>query len=266
MTVLPAMALALLAACAGGRKGIAEPPPAWQSEEGRIDARVDMADALVQGGNADAALSMLTQMRAEGIEDPRMDVVQARAMRDIGLTDDAESLLRGVVKAHPRMSEAWNQLGILCLDAGRVDEAVEQLERAARLAPDDAQVLNNLGFALLAARQPTRATEVLREALRINGADRQIRNNLGFALVADRRDDEALRVFRAGLPEADARYNLGLGLELRGDDAAAVDEYAKVLVQWPTHRPALEGLRRLRPGELHRISASPHPESPTEVP
>lgn len=257
--------LLLVLACAGRRDAV-QPTPAWRSEEGRLQARLDVAEALVENGSADAALAMVTALRSEGQGGVDLDLLQARALAGVGLTDDADALLEEIIARHPREARAHDQLGILHLDRHRVDEAVAELERAAKLAPEDASILNNLGFALMTAGRPADAVPVLREALRIQGADRQIRNNLGFALVADRRDDEALRVFRAGLPEADARYNLGLGLELRGDDAAAVDEYAKVLVQWPTHRPALEGLRRLRPGELHRISASPHPESPTEVP
>ncbi|MCK6506806.1 tetratricopeptide repeat protein [Myxococcota bacterium] len=265
MIPLIAIALSLVLGCRAGHRGVVEAPPAWQSEQGRVDARIDMADALVRGGNAEKALEMVRQMRTEGIREPRLDVVQARALREIGLTDDAESLLVDLVKHHPREAAAWNQLGILCLDDQRVDQAVVHLERARRLAPEDPQILNNLGFALLAAQQPGPAIDVLREALRLDGADRQIRNNLGFALVADRREDEALRVFRAGLAEPDARYNLGLGLELRGDEAAAVDAYVQVLRQWPMHKPALDGLRRLRPGELHRISPL-SPDAPQEAP
>lgn len=265
MNLLLAIPLALSLGCRAGHRGPVEAPPAWQSDQGRVDARIDMADALVRGGNAEQALTMVTQMRTEGVRDPRLEVVQARALREIGLSDDAEALLQELVKRHPREAEAHNQLGILCLDDQRVSEAVEHLERARRLSPADAQILNNLGFALLAAQQPTQAIDVLREALRLDGADRQIRNNLGFALVADRREDEALRVFRAGLAEPDARFNLGLGLELRGDEAAAVDAYVQVLRQWPMHKPALDGLRRLRPGELHRISPD-SPDSTKEAP
>lgn len=264
--ILPlAIALSLGLGCRAGRRGPVEAPPAWDSEQGRVDSRIDMADALVRGGSAERALEMVTQMRSEGIRDPRLDVVQARALREVGLTDDAEALLTELVKRSPREAEAWNQLGILCLDDQRVEEAVAHLERASRLAAQDPQILNNLGFALLAWQQPDRAVEVLREALRLDGADRQIRNNLGFALLADRRDDEALRVFRAGLSEPDARFNMGLGLELRGDETAAVDTYVQVLRQWPMHKPALDGLRRLRPGELHRISPD-SPDSPQEAP
>lgn len=258
------LALGLMIACAG-RRGPVDPPPAWRSDEGRLAARLDVADALVDSGSPDAALTVVTQLRSEGVKTTQLDLIQARALAGIGLTDDAEALLLEIIGRHPREARAHDQLGVLHLDRGRVDEAVVELQRAARLAPDDADIMNNLGFALMTAGQATEAVAVLREALRIEGADRQIRNNLGFALVASKRDDEALRVFRAGLPEPDARYNFGLGLELRGDVAAAVDQYLLVVDRWPEHQKAVEGLRRLRPDDLHRL-ALPTNSSPMEAP
>ena len=257
--------LGLQTACAAHHHGPLPPEPAWETPDGKNQARIDMAEALAKGGSPEAALAMVSQLRGEGIRDLRLDVIQARALRGIGLTDDAESLLRDVVRKHPREAPAWDQLGILCLDTHRLDEAVSDLQRAHQLAADDPLILNNLGFAQLTAGQSEDAVKTLRAALRLDGADRQIRNNLGFALVAADRDDEALRVFRAGLPEADARYNLGLGLEMRGDDDAAVAQYAKVLSTDPGHQPSIDGLRRLRPDELHRL-LPPKPDPDQEAP
>ncbi len=258
--------VALGVGCGASRRGPVDPPPAWRSDEGRMEARLDIARALVKSGNPEASLSMVSQLRTEGIKGTEVDLVQASALREMGLTDDAEELLADLVRRHPRVAGAHDQLGVLCLDTQRVDEAVSHLQRAAELAPDDADILNNLGFALMTAGRPDEAVSVLRDALRVQGANRQVRNNLGFALVAAGRDAEALRVFRAGLPEADARYNLGLGLEMRGDSAKAIDEYALILDKWPGHEPARTGLRRLHPSELHLISAPKNSDPSTTAP
>lgn len=251
--------------CAGKRRGPVEPAPAWRSPDAALQARVDMAEALVEADSAEAALTIISQLRAEGEKGPSLDLVQARALMRLGLSDDAEAVLNEVIRRHPRIAEAHNQLGVLCLDQRRLDEALAHLERAAHLAPEDPLIFNNLGFALLTAGRPDEAVDVLREALRLDGANHQIRNNLGFALVAADREAEAFRVFRAALPEADARYNLGLGLEMRGDEDAAVDQYVQVVASWPAHQPSLDGLKRLRPNDLHRLSAPglSAPKSPT---
>lgn len=256
--------LALGSGCAA-RRGPVEPPPAWQAPEARDAARLEMADALIDSGSAEAALQLVSRLRDEGLSGSELNLIQARALRELGLTDDAEALLLEEIKRRPRQAAAHDQLGVLYLDQHRVEEALTHLQRAAQLAPDDALVQNNLGFALMTAGRSDDAIAVLREALRLDGSNRQVRNNLGFALVGAGRDDEALRVFRAGLPEADARYNLGLGLEMRGDAQAAVDQYAQVVASWPTHQPSVEGLKRLRPDDLHRIPV-PMPAPSSEEP
>lgn len=245
MSVLLSLLLSVGLGCVGSRQGTVQPMPAWETTDGSVNARIEVADALVQGGSADAGMAMITQLQSQGIRDQRLELIQARALDKIGLRVDAESLLRDIIKRHPRVAAAHDQLGILCLESDRPDEALEHLRRAVRLAPGDADIMNNLGFGLLSTGQPQAAIDVLRQALRKDSSNHQIRNNLGFALVAAGQNDEALRVFSAGLPPPDAYYNLGLGLELRGDRQAALSEYERVLSDWPTHAPSIEGVKRL---------------------
>lgn len=239
------LALALVG-CRAAHRGDVREPPRWQSQEGRDESRIAMADALARAGDAEQALAMVALLRREGVKGDELDLVHARALRRAGLLEDAEGALRDLARRRPRLAGAWDQLGVLLLDTGRIEEGVQALQRAARLAPDDPRVLNNLGFALLGAGQSEAAIETLRRAILLDGSDRQIRNNLGFALIAAGRADEALRVFRAGMSEADARYNLALGVELQGQPAAALDLYAEVLRAWPGHAPSVEALQRLR--------------------
>lgn len=257
-----ALGLVALPGCAARKRGPVDPQPAWRAPDAALQARVDMADALVDAHSSEAALTIVSQLRSEGHKGSDLDLVQARALADLGLVDDAEALLVDLLRRSPRLAAGHDQLGVLYLDRHRVEEALPHLERAAQLSPADPLILNNRGFGLLSAGQPALAVDVLRDALRLDGANRQIRNNLGFALVAAGREDEALRVFRAALPEADARYNLGLGLEMRGDSDAAVDQYVQVVSSWPTHQPSIEGLKRLRPDDLHRLAA---PKSGTSL-
>lgn len=258
------LVLGSLLGCGASRRGVVHDPPRWQSEDGKIDSRVALADALARGGSPDQSLTLIAQLRTEGIASPELGLVQARALRQAGLVDDAESVLRELIRKHPRLAGAHDQLGVLLLDTKQFEPALASMQRAAQLAPDDAQILNNLGFAQLTAGQATAATQTLRQALQLDGANRQIRNNLGFALVAENRTDEALRVFRSGMPEPDARYNLALGLEMGGQSKAAFDEYAAVLSHWPGHQPSIEGIQRL---DDRPISPDSPPTDPaTEAP
>ena len=54
-----------------------------------------------------------------------------------------------------------------------------------------------------------------------------------------------LELFRAGGSEANAQYNLGVGLELTGATEAATTAYQAAITARPDHGPALKALKRL---------------------
>ncbi len=252
-----ALLLLLLGACAGrqaGRGEVAE-PPVWDTPEGRDSARMQLIGTMISTNRPDEALSLVAQMRAEGISGAQIDVLHARALRDVGLVDDAQTLLVAVVKRHPRDADAHNQLGILYVDRRDIGAALPHLERAVRLDPRSADYQNNLGFALMAAGRPKEAVAPLRRSLAIDSTREQTRNNLGFALMGAGLDDEAWRVFRATRSEAEARYHFGYAYEMRGDPLAARRQYEAAIKADARFTAAVRALARLTtpnpPVELH---------------
>ena len=241
------LVLALLAACSKQRppKKPVEPEPVWETKAGRQEAKLELARVLVDSDRPESALALIGQMRSEDMKGPDLDVLQARAQRKIGLLDDAEALLQGVLDRHPRNGEANDELGILRMDRKDPVGAVTAFQAAVDAEPDNAEYGNNLGFALLTAGRPDDAVPALRAALKQDSANPRIRNNLGYALVAAGKDDEAWRMFRASGSEADARYNLGVGFELRGDTSDAVSSYETAIAKDPDHQAAREALARL---------------------
>jgi Flp pilus assembly protein TadD len=242
--LLLAPVVALVSGCAGRKQGV-DPTPSWATDEGKAEARVDLVRAMLDAHNPEAALVLAASIRAEGKATPELDVIQAEALRETGLYDDAEDMLKDHLRRHPRDGAAQNQLGILLMDRKRVEEAAQAFERATRLVPGEPDYANNLGFALMSIGKPDEAVIALRTALKLDGSRNQTRNNLGFALVAAKREDEAMRVFKAAVGEVEARYNVALGLELRGDLSLAKDAYGTVLKSDPHHERALDALRRL---------------------
>lgn len=245
---LPVVLLAALTlACASKRKELAQagPEPEWRSEDGKAEAQLVMVDTLLDNGSPEAALQLVQQLRKDGVEGHEVEVAHGRALRDLGLLEDARLLLVEASTRYPRQAEVHAQLGVLYLDLRDLDAAIASLERASRLAPESADIQNNLGFALLTAGRTAEAVDALREALRLDGTRPRTRNNLGYALVADGREDEALRVFQSSGRPADAHYQVGLGLELRGDADEARLAYGEALSHDPNHTHAREALQRL---------------------
>lgn len=241
--------IVLLAACAA-RRGVdpdATPSeaPMWTTPEGAEQTRLQLVEALLDSGSADAALAMISRLRSDGLGGPDLDVLQSEALIEVGLLDDAEGILQQTVRQHRRHAGAWNALGVLRTEQRDVEGAAQAFEAATRAAPDDPKSWNNLGFTLHSLGRSTEAVDALREALRLDASDRRTRNNLGYALVADGRTEEAWRTFRSSTSEADARYNLALGLELAGETERAREEYARVLDAAPEHPLARDALARL---------------------
>lgn len=243
-----ALALPLGLALAGPASAAPAPArlsPDWTDPEARTEAQLRVVEGLVEAGLAEDALKNIARLRQEGVDDPRFEVLKARALESRGLSGEATQILEGYVQKHRRDPEAWALLGVLYADAERVRDSVAALGKASRLDPNDPAVLNNLGWVQLAAGQAKDAVESFRASLSLDAAQPRTRNNLGFALARLERDDEALQMFRTTGSEADARYNLGLACELRSDRTSAITHYQAALQARPDHPGAGPALSRL---------------------
>lgn len=219
--------------------------PDLTSPTARAKAQLDVLEGLVKGGMVTEALSVATQLRASGMNDGRLDLLQAEALHAQGMSDQAATMLKGLVKKEPRNAAAWSELGIVLSDQKDQDGAVAALERAHRLAPTDPKVLNNLGYLEMAQGHNQRAVDLFEAAVVQDPASARTRNNLGFALARLERDTEALAAFRAAGNEADARYNMGVACELRGDTASALTNYQAAIAVTDAYAPATAALARL---------------------
>ena len=235
----------------------AQPQPAWVTEDGRTEARLEVVDALLDSGQPEAALRVLRELGAAGIRSTELDILQARALSNVGLLEDAELLLQDVLAHERRSAPAHNQLGVLSMERHDLDAAVRAFSRAHRLDKENPEYANNLGFALLSAGRPGEAVDVLRAALQADATRLRIRNNLGFALLADGRPDEAFRVFRSASTEDEAHYNLGVGFELTRQPLQAVSAYEAALRANPENQLAQQALRRLQGNPTAPEEATP---------
>lgn len=224
-----------------------EPSPDWKDDRTRHAAQVQVLNTMIDSGLAPQALASATQIREKEGSWLELDLVQARALHTCGLYEESELLLGRIVRRHPRHAGAWALLGLVRADRQDAEGAVKALAKAVRIDPNQAAWLNNLGFLYLSTGDLERATLTLREALRLDPASSRTRNNLAFALAADEKDSEALQLFRSTSDEADARYNLGVACERRGDIASALTQYQAALSA-RTHPAAAASIHRLTQG------------------
>lgn len=263
------LTLALPVACAKGPP----PEPAAQtwSEADRDDVRLDLVALMVEGGAYDSALRAIAELRKEGVEGVRLEVLAAQALMGSGRPEEALAALAS--QRGSRDPAYYQTLGLVYLDLRRLEEAVEANRKGLRYTSRDGQLAlradlyNNLGFALVSLGQLGEGIAAYQQALLLDPELQRCRNNLGFALAAQGEDADALAAFRLGQPpvtapsarEANAWANLALAQHGRGDTAAACASLTQALAAQPDHPQAREALAALCP-------STPEPEPPPEAP
>jgi len=176
----------------------------------------------------------------------------ARCGRLSGDTPQVEQSLRATTRHSPQDWSTWHNLGIFLLEQDRVDEALAALETAAARAPaDQPGPLIGMAKAFLAKDEPAGALVRAERATRLDPKHAVAWYLRGRAHYELERYDEAEQDFRhAVLADGslvEARGAIGQIRAIRGDYAAAAEQFNEVLRRDPNNVPARENLRRLAP-------------------
>lgn len=249
--ILLLLSLALARDPAPPRAPIEDAPAGRDTRDpkARVEEQIAIVEGLLNARLSEQALQVISELRSQGVRDPRLDVLQGEALAARGMKAEALRTLEDAVAAHPKEPAAWKALGVLRADSGDLPGAIAAFERARKLAPQDADALNNLGYLQLASGHPSDAVPLFQAALRIDPSMVRARNNLGFALIRLDREEEARQAFAAAGPPADAQYNLGVAWEARGEIARAITAYEEALRLQPQHPQAGPALVRLLSSE-----------------
>ena len=124
---------------------------------------------------------------------------RALAALRTGRVNDAEKLLKEVLRADPRDVAALNLLAILLMQLGRFAEAETYLRRALQEQPKSDATLYNYGITLKALNRPAEALERFTQAAAINAAVAETWNNRGTVFNALKRYDEAIADFQKAI-------------------------------------------------------------------
>jgi len=117
-------------------------------DPGNIEARTLLGQALVASGDLEGGLRELGSLFDAGLSRGPAAVQFARNLAEAGRPEEAEALLRALMRADPEFAEYAFNLGVLLEQDGRPEDAVEAYEEALRRNPDAVHVLANLGAAL----------------------------------------------------------------------------------------------------------------------
>lgn len=170
-----------------------------------------------------------------------------------GCADEAERLLRGILRDYPDYPAAMGNLANLLLSRGDLDEAERLLVRAVELGPRQPVLHNSLGIVRFQRGDAAAAVPHLRTALQLQPAYVEAARNLGTALLGAGDPAAAIAVWRpllAKLPQDPLlRVQLAVAHETLGEIAAArtlVDEALQLDPGHPAARALQQHLERGR--------------------
>lgn len=175
--------------------------------------------------------------------------------------DRATQLLRQV----PGHAQAHRLAGQACLRLRQWPQALEHLYQVTRLQPDEVASRVEFATALVAARRPGEALQAANQAMALAPVDPMVLGTLGLVYSQCQAHERAIAAFRRAAELAPehpiCRFNLGMALAFRGDNAASEAEIDACLARMPTCWPAYSLRSRLR----RQTPASNHIEALREL-
>ncbi len=159
---------------------------------------------------------------------------------------DADTLYRTTIRRNPQCWMAYNNLGVVLVNAGRLREGIEQYEQALRIKPDYAVSQNDLGAALFLLHDIRGAIAHIDEALKLWPNYAEAHYNRGRALAEAGRLPEAIEEFDTALSlkpdKAEARNNLATALAMTGRLPEAIEQFEETLRISPDYADAHKNL------------------------
>ena len=211
-----------------------------QLAPGSLAAQFGEAEALIQGGQLDAARKELDQIAREhpekslGREDfasfARLEIYLALARQDLAA---AEKLIEGVRSQFGTDTSLLDLLSALYIRNNRLDEAVPVLEQWRKLRADDPAATLRLSTILISRRQFDQALRVIDQFLGLKSDNAGARTNQAICLFQMGRLDDARREYQ-GLAEkmpdlALVQFGLGEIAIRQKNTNAALQHFEKYL-------------------------------------
>jgi Flp pilus assembly protein TadD len=192
------LGVSTLAACAGSGSSSLSPSSEKELEQTDRSMHLDLIHKMLDQQQYYAALAHVQQQRATGNSD-ELRYLEAEARRQLGQTDGAEQLYRGLLNT--RMAgDAYHGLGLLYASRN-LGTSIQYLREAAQRNPTDSKIRSDLGYALLSAGRYREAMPELSTAVELDPASDKARNNLLLLLLVTRDNAGAQQVIDdAGIP------------------------------------------------------------------
>jgi len=190
-------------------------------------------------------ITRLEDLRKEGVQSTRVDIVLARALTALKRFAEAEPILAGVAAKTPDDRYAHINLSIIYDELDRFRDAEKHLRRCLEINPEDSESMNNLAY--LYAERDMRldeAEQLLKRALEIEPNNGYYLDSLGWVYFRRGDEEKAIEHIRRAIiamdhDDAILRDHLGDAYLEKGDVKRAVSEWRRAL----RLDPKIEGVK-----------------------
>ncbi len=196
----------------------------------RLDARQNLSAALMKDDPA-AAITELRELAALAPDFPLCDQCLGSALYRVGRNQEAEKEYRIAAELDPTAPGPHSGIGLTLEADKKYDEALREYRKAEELDSNSADAFRNAGRVLLLKKDFPAAIAELKRAEEIDPASWVNHDLRGQALGGSGDHDSAIVENREAVSiapkELQARLDLALALEKKGDWVAALDNYRR---------------------------------------
>jgi Flp pilus assembly protein TadD len=158
------------------------------------------AHALREMGDSAGAITMLEPVARSNPNDAATQLTLADLYNNTGRKNDAERTVRQLVALEPGNADALNYLGYLLADRGQqLDEAIRLVRRALDLEPNNPNYLDSLGWAYYRRGDYDQAEKYIAPAAQQMPRNATVQEHLGDLLAKRGRWSDAIAAWNRAL-------------------------------------------------------------------
>ena len=231
-------------------------------QQGTLSEKLSTAAYLLQNNRLDDAEKILREIVRTSPSNVDAHNLLGVVLDQSGNAADAEREYRNAIRLDPKAVSPLANLGVLLARTKRQPEAIRTFESVLRLKPDHQQAIVNLAFLYRSIGQYEKAIPLLQKATATQPDDYEILYELGTTLLQTKKYDEAssylTRASAISPNNADPVYALGSIAFRRGDDEKARDLFNKALELNPSYPSADFMLGELYAKHKNYLEAEKH--------
>jgi Flp pilus assembly protein TadD len=180
-----------------------------------------VAEAADASGDTDLAISMYSAAAADHPGNLDLQLRYADALARAGKVNEARTLLRDRLRAHPNQPDLIRASALIDLVAGQPADAIAGLDQILATNPGDTRALVDKAVAFDLQGQHAAAQSIYRQVLASAPNDPVTRNNLALSLMLEGQTRQALDTLApmqsVDSPPQRLKINLGILYAANGD-------------------------------------------------